>query len=101
MIESTAANLVTDADFQLLQPVKDVELCQRNPLNSRDFCSLAHECRVEPAAAALAPGDGAELMPALAQKLADLILLLGRERSLPDAGRVGLGDPENVADGIW
>ena len=46
-----------------------------------------------------AAGHGPELMPALAQERADLVVLLGRERAAADAGRVGLGDPEDVADG--
>src|SRR5205085_6735494 len=54
---------------------------------------------VEPAAAALAPRDGAELAPALADALAGAVAELGRERSLADPRRIGLGDAEHVADG--
>jgi hypothetical protein len=58
---------------------------------------LAHQHRVEPAAAALAAGDGAELAAALAEPLADLVVELGRERAGADPGRVGLDDAEHEA----
>ena len=45
-----------------------------------------------------APGDGAEFVSALAQPLADLVVLLGRERAIADAGRVGLADAEHITD---
>ena len=47
----------------------------------------------------LRPGDDAEFLALLADQLADLVEQLGRERPLADAGRVGLGDAEHVADG--
>ena len=50
---------------------------------------------VEPAAAARAAGDGAELVAALAEPLADLVVQLGRERPGADARGVGLGDAEH------
>jgi hypothetical protein len=60
---------------------------------------LAHQHRVEPAAAALAARDGAEFMPALAEELADLVRSSSVGNGpLADAGRVGLGDAEHIAD---
>src|SRR6201999_2421619 len=56
---------------------------------------LAQHHSVEPAAAPLAPGVGAELVAALDEQLADVVLLLGRERSRPDAGDVRLGDADD------
>ena len=58
---------------------------------------LADQHGIEPAAAALAAGDGAELVAALAEALADLVVELGRERAGADAGRVGLDDAEHEA----
>src|SRR3546814_3766764 len=47
--------------------------------DARHRAALPHEHRVEPAAAALAPGDGAEFMSALAELLAGRVLEFGRE----------------------
>ena len=60
---------------------------------------LAHQHRVEPAAAALAARDGAEFVAAFAEALADLVVQLGGERAFADARGVGLGDAEHEADG--
>jgi hypothetical protein len=59
---------------------------------------LAYQHRIEPAAAALAARDRAEFMARVAEELADLVLQLGRERAFADAGRVGLGDAEHIAE---
>ena len=67
------------------------------PVTAADRDRLAHQHGVEPAAAALAAGDGAELVAALAEPLADLIVLLGRERARADARGVGLDDAEHEA----
>ena len=63
-----------------------------------DLDRLAHQHRVEPAAAPPPPGHGAELAAALAEALADLVGELGRERAAADPRRVGLGDAEHKAD---
>ena len=68
------------------------------PVDPAGGAGLAHQHRVEPAAAALAPGDGAELAPPLAQPLADRVVQLGRERPLADPRGVGLDDAEHEAD---
>jgi hypothetical protein len=52
----------------VVEPVEHVELGQRDAGDARHGAGLAHQHRVEPAAAALAPGDGAEFMAALAQR---------------------------------
>ena len=67
------------------------------PVTPETAQRLADQHRVEPAAAALAPGDGAELVAALAEPLADLVVELGRERAGADAGGVGLDDAEHEA----
>src|SRR5688572_1577064 len=60
---------------------------------------LADQDSIEPAAAALAPGDGSELAPALTEIFAPFVLLLGRERAFPDPRGISLGDAEHIADG--
>ena len=81
VVEALAVELVADADLQLLEAVEHVELGQRDAVDAARRAGLAHQRRVEPAAAALAPGDGAELVAALAEALADRVVELGRERA--------------------
>jgi hypothetical protein len=81
------------------EPVQHVELGQRDAVHARGHAGLAHQRRIEPAAAALAPRGGAEFMAPLAQALAVRIVKLGRERPLADPGRVGLHDAQHVVDG--
>ncbi len=52
-------------------PSSTSSLVSAMPVMPRDRGRLAHQHRVEPAAAALAPGDGAELVAARAEPLAD------------------------------
>ena len=59
---------------------------------------VAQGDQVEIAAAALAPGGGAELVPTVAKCLADVVEELGRERAGPDARRVRLGDAPHLVD---
>ena len=70
---------VAGADVHRLEAVEHVEFGQRDAGDAADRDRLAHQHRVEPAAAAPAAGDGAELMAALAEPLADLVVELGRE----------------------
>ena len=77
--------------------VEHVQFGQRDAGHAADRDRLADQHRVEPAAAALAPGDGAEFVAALAELLADVIVLLGREGAGADAGGVGLDDAEHEA----
>jgi hypothetical protein len=67
MVDAGSVEIVADADLQLLEPVKHVELGQRDAGDAVDGDRLPHQCRVEPAAAALAARHGAEFMAALAQ----------------------------------
>src|SRR5690606_41808427 len=69
--------------------VEHVELGQGDAGDARDRARLAHQHRVEPAAAALARGYRAEFVPALAEPLADRIGQLARKRARADPGGVG------------
>ena len=97
IVELLPVDLVAGADLHRLEAVEHVELGQRDAGDAADRDRLAHEHGVEPAAAAAAAGDGAELVAALAEALADLIVLLGREGAGADAGGVGLDDAEHEA----
>src|SRR6185437_13922070 len=86
------------ADLDLGEAVQHVELGQGNAVDAADLDRLPHHDRVEPAATALAAGDGAELAAALAEPLPGLVGELGREGAAADARRIGLGDAEDIAD---
>src|SRR3546814_20609262 len=51
------------AESNRLEPAEHVELGQRDAGDARHGAALAHQHRVEPTAATLAPGHGAEFMP--------------------------------------
>src|SRR5918911_3388316 len=92
VIEIAAVEPVAHADPEGLEAVEHVELGERHPVNPGDAHGLAHEHGVEPAAAPLAPRHGAEFAAPLAEPLARVVGLLGRERALADARRIGFGD---------
>ena len=90
---------VTGAQGDLVEAVEHVELGDRERVEAVHAHRVAHHHRVVPAAPARAPGRGAVLAAALAQQVALGAVQLRRQRSLADAGRVGLGDAEDRADG--
>src|SRR6185503_9044036 len=79
MLDALALQLVADADRELREAVEHVELGERDAVDAADAHRLAHHRGVEPAAAALPPRDGAELVPARAELIADRVGLLGGE----------------------
>ena len=95
-----AAAAVRRADVDALEAVEHVELGQRQAVEAVDARGVADRDRVEPAAAARAPGDRAVLAAALAQPVAHLAGELGRKRSFADARRVRLDHAEHAADGV-
>ena len=99
IIENRAVQFIAGADLQFVKPVQHIQLGQRNPVDARGRTGLAHQNRVEPAAAPLAPGGRAELMAALAQPLAIGVVQFGRKRAFADAGRIGLHDAQHEVDG--
>src|SRR6185437_715944 len=98
MVNTLAVEFIADADLDLLEPVEHIELGQRDAGNARGPDGLAYDDRIEPAAAALAPGDDAIFASLLAQPVADFTEVLGWKRSLPDTGRIGLDDAQHEAD---
>src|SRR5262245_59880274 len=99
IVDLLAIEPVARADFDLVEPVEDIELGQRYAVDAVYGHRLAPQKRVEPAAAPLAPGYRSELVTALAEKLAGIVVLLGREWPLSHAGRVGFRDPKYITDG--
>ena len=77
---------------------EDVELVDHQVADAVDRHRVAQRHRVEPAAAALPSGGGAELVALLQQVAAGLVVELGREGPGADARRVGLDDAEHVVD---
>src|SRR5215210_7368541 len=98
MVEGITVESVADADTDGVEAVENVELGQGDAVDAGGANRLAHEHGVEPAAAALAARDGAELAPALADALAGVVEEFGRERPLAHPRRVGFCDAEHVAD---
>src|SRR6185503_6893917 len=81
---------VADAHLDLVEAVQDVELGQRQPIDSAGARRLPDQHRVEPAAAPRPPGHDAELAAALSEGAAYVIELFGWERALPHPRRIGL-----------
>src|SRR5581483_4549192 len=78
IVHLPAVETVADADLDFAQAVEDVELGQSEAVDAPGAHGLAHQHRVEPAAAPRPPGHGAEFAAALADQPADLVVLLGR-----------------------
>ncbi len=97
-VSDFAVDLVAGADLNFREFVEDVELGDDEPLGGVDLVGVAEERHVEPAAATLAAGDGAELHAATANVLADFAGDFGGERTFADAGDISLGDADDGAD---
>ncbi len=100
IVDFAAVEAIADAELDLVEAVEDVELGQSDALDAAGADRLPHQHGVEPAAAARPAGDDAELLALGAERLADLVELLGRERPGADPRRVGLADAEHVADRV-
>lgn len=61
---------------------------------------MAHDHRVEPARSARSARGRAVFAAALADRVADLIVKLGRERTVADAGRVALAHAYDLVDDL-
>src|SRR5262249_35194062 len=97
IVNDPTLEFVTGTDLYFRESIQNIKFGQRQPVNPTGADSLPHQDRVEPAAAARAPGDDTNLAAALADDSADLVVLLGRKRPRPDPSRVGLADAEHVA----
>ena len=98
MLDPNPVDLVRHADRDLLPAGQDVELGQEEIGDAVVGDRLLDDQGVEPAAAAGASGRGAELATRGPQTLAVGVQQLGRERTLADARRVGLGDAHDAID---
>src|SRR5690606_12282313 len=78
IVDPLAVELVADADPDRLETIENVELGERDAVDARGAHGLSNERGVEPAATALAARDDAELVALPAQKLARLVVELGR-----------------------
>src|SRR5262249_35992323 len=87
---------VTDTNFYLTKSIKNTRFRQSHPVTPAGAESLPPQHRVDPAAAAWAPGDGSEFAAALTDGPSNLIVLLGWKRTRPDPGRVGFADSKHV-----
>ena len=95
IVHPLPVQIIAHADFQGLEPVQHIQLGQRNARHAAGGTGLPHQHRIEPAAAPLAPGHGAEFTAPLAQPFAIRIVQFGRERAFTYAGGIGLDDPQH------
>src|SRR4030088_1318825 len=88
MIDLLAVQPIADTDLDAVEAVENVEFGQRQAVDATGADVLRYQRRVDPAAAALAPGVDAEFLAAAADQLADLIVEFGGKRPHADAGGV-------------
>ena len=98
IVNRLAVQHIAGANLNLVKAVQHIELGQRNAVNARRLDHLAHQHRIKPATAPLAPRHRAEFMAAFAQLLPDFIILLGRERPLAHPRGVGFGDAQHMIE---
>src|SRR5205085_3235663 len=91
---------VAGADLDAVEAREDVEEGEGDGGDAAEVDGVFDGDGVEPAAAAGAAGGGAVLVAALADVVADVVGLLGRERPAAHARAVGLHDADEVADGL-
>src|SRR5437763_4557535 len=98
VVDFGTVQAVSDANFDLLETVEDIEFGEGQPGDAAGTDGLPHQYGIEPAATARPPRDRSELAPALSQAGSDLVLLLGRERPLSYPRAIRLADSEDVTD---
>src|SRR5436305_14735840 len=91
-----AADVVADADRDLVELVEHVQLRQRDRVEAVEHGRGAEDGEVEPAGAARAAGDRTELVAARAEVLAVRVVELRRKRAAADARRVSLGHDDHA-----
>jgi hypothetical protein len=96
----SVAQLVANADGQLREGREDVQLRQRERGDPVQAHRVAESDEVEPAAAPLAAGGGAELGAQVSHALLIGAFDLGRERPLADPRDVGLRDADDGVDAV-
>src|ERR1700756_1002773 len=99
MVHLLATKHVPDTDIDRVETIKNIELGQRQAMDAAGSHRLTYQHRVEPAATPLAPGGDPEPFTTAADLLANFVEQFGRKRPLPDPGRIGLADAENIPDG--
>src|SRR5262249_4718441 len=73
IVDFAPVEAVSHTDLELRQAIENVELGEGQAIDSAGTNGLAHQHRVEPAAAPGPTGHGAELAPALAQQAAEIV----------------------------
>ena len=91
-------SFVGDAELHLVERVEHVELGDRQFGEPVEPGRMTQHRDVEPAGAAAAAGDGAELAPDVDESFPGLSVVLGGERAGADARAVRLGDADDTGD---
>src|SRR5581483_10977679 len=100
VIDFFAVEPIADAYLDLVETIENVELGQRQAVYAAGANRLQHQHGIKPAATPRPPGNDTVFLAALAERLADLVELLGREGARADARRIGFADAQHVADRI-
>src|SRR5207247_279277 len=93
-----AVDAVPDADLDLRQSGKDVELVEDDAADAVHLDRVAQRHEIEPAASPLASGRRAVFTAALNEMCAHLIVQLGRQRTRANPGGVRLEDTDHLVD---
>ena len=93
-----AVHLVCDAQADRVDAGQDVQLVEHDRADAVDRDRVAQRNRVEPAHPARPSGRRANLVTPGGDPLADRVAQLGREGTGAHARRVGLHDPDDLAD---
>jgi hypothetical protein len=99
-VDAATVEVIADADFDLLETVKNVEFGQSDSVDAGGFHGLPDKYGIKPAAAAPAACIDTILMAAIAKQLADIVGEFGRKRTATHAGRIGFRDPQHIAYGF-
>ena len=98
MLEQLAIEAVARADLDLVEAIEDVELGERQLGEAVQPNRLTQHHTIEPTGPPTPPGDRAELLADIDERVAVVIEQLGRERPGPDTRGVRLGDPDDPVD---
>jgi hypothetical protein len=101
VVEGFVSHLVSRANLDFIEAVENVELGERNPVDSTGGHGLTHQYGVKPAAAALSSRNRAEFRPGLSDAFSGFVSEFGRKWPLANARRIGLGNAQHESNVAW
>ena len=91
---------IAGADLDLLHAIQYIQLGQSYAGDAADLESLTNHDGIEPTAPTGAARNCAELFAPFAQTQAHFIRQFGRERALAYTSGIGLGNAQDIVDGV-